>query len=236
MMLTKKYGILIGTLILAVFLGGTLAYFGWSSQKSGLANQPEQPEQEPEPVSSQPEQLESEPMKKVMIPSSLSSEEVVVDFARYTHLFGDVITQKSDYWSGYFGINSPNEGFVGGTGTMWYGASYFTKGGTEIKEEDASLGFILVFMVLKYKTPDFSQEDYKRISYTNEFRELTLKNIKLKTKLGLPSLEKIPTVELKAMQYQQYLLHSNNFIIYSVGLKEAAEDIMIRVIDQYTVE
>ena len=227
MALTKKYWILIS--LIAVFLGGTLIYFGWSKQKS-------------KPASSQPEQINPETIRQVIIPSSLDSEHVIVDFARYIHLFGEMITREDSFWTDYFEIVYPHEGFIEGTIVSWQGEIYYVKkDGTKIEGPDDPLSFILAFTVLKYEKPEFAQKDYDRISSKQEFRDFTLKDVKLKTKVGLaPGLENEvkdnPAIKLKSEQCQQYLLQSNNFIIYAFGLKEAAEDVMIRVIDRYTVE
>ena len=64
----------------------------------------------------------------------------------------------------------------------------------------------------------------------------TLKDAILKTKVGVPPTMKEELPRYLTEEFQQYFFQSNNFIIYAVGLREAAEDAMIRVIDQYTVE
>ncbi len=228
MVLTKRYWILVGLIV--VFLGGTLIYFGWTKQK-------------PESVKSQLEQPKREVIRQIMIPSSLDSENVIVDFARYIRVFGDMVTREDSFWADSFGIVYPSEGFVEGSITPWQGKGnyYVKKDGTKIQGPHDPLSFIVAFAVLKYENPKFAQEDYNRISIKQEFRDFTLKDVKLKTKVGLtPAFEKLikenSWTKLKSEQCQQYLLHSNNFIIYTYGLKEAVEDAMIRVIDQYRVE
>jgi len=226
MALIKKYWILIGLIV--VILGGTLIYFAWTKQK-------------PEPASSQPEQIKPETIRKVMIPSSLDSEHVIVDSARYIHLFGEMITQEHSFWGDYFEIIYPSEGFIEGTIATWHGEAYWVKkDGTKVYGPDDPYSFILDCAVLKYKKPEFAREDHDKISLKQGFREHILNGVRLKTKSGIPPIMghwiKKLRMKLKPEQCQQYLLHSNNFIIYASGLKEAAEDVMIRLIDRYAEE
>lgn len=227
MILAKKYWVLIGLIVL---LGGALIYFGWTKQKS-------------EAVKSQPEQPKPEVIRQVMIPSSLDSEQVIVDFVLYILAFGSGITREDSFWTDSFGIAYPSEGFIEGTFAPWQGKGnhYVKKDGTKIEGPDDPWSFVVSFTVLKYRNFKSAQEDYNRISNKQEFKDFTLKNVKLETKAGLmPAFEKLikenSWIKLKSEQCQQYLLWSNNFIVYTSGLKEATEDIMIRVLDQYKVE
>jgi hypothetical protein len=223
MVLTKRHWILIGLIVL--LLGGTLIYFGWTKQKS-------------EPATRQSKQSKPEATRQIMIPSSLDSQHVIVDFARYMHLFGEMITRESSFWVKHFGIVHPNERFIEGTAAAWHGTVYLTKQGREIEGADDSSSFIVIFAVLKYEKPEFAREDYDKISPKQQFTDATLEGISLKTKLGMPlGISKRPyMMNVEPEQCQQYLLWSSNFIIYAFGLKQAAEDVMIRVIDRYAVE
>lgn len=227
MLLTKGKWILIGVLI--VLLGGTLTYFGWTKQKS-------------EPVKSQSEQTETKALREVVIPSSLDIGDVVeaiAQFLPYLPPWGESITQEDPFWATHFGILYPHRGFIKGFGTSWHGIVWTKKDGTKVEPPDDPYGFMLGLVVLKYEKPEFAREDYDRVSISQKFRESILEGVKLKTKIGLPSVEwdRLKTyVKFKQEQCQQYLLRSNNFIIYAYGLREVAEDFMIRVIDQYAVE
>lgn len=241
MVLSKKYWILIGLIVL---VGGTLVYFGWTREKPGPIDlQSEQTKQESESITSQPEEIRPEPMSRIMIPSSLGPENIIVEFARYIRVFGEMITREDSFWTDSFEITYPSEGFLGGTIGLWQGKGnyYVKKDGTKIEGPDDLLSFIVAFAVLKYEKPESAQKDYDRIAVKQEFKDFSLEGIELKTKIGLPpvlesDIQKMPEIKLKPEQCQQYLLYSNNFIIYAFGLKEAAEDLIIRVIDQYGVK
>ncbi len=225
MVLTKINWILIGLIV--VFLGGNLIYLESTKLKSELA-------------SSQSEQPKSEPTRGLVIPSSLNSGEVMAQFVSYIPPWGEVIIENHIFWASELGIQHPHTGFVKGFSTSWHGVVWTKKDGTEVEPPQDPYGFILNLAVLKYKKPEFAKEDYDRVSVKGEFKESILKGIKLKTKIGLPSvlwnrLKNYPT-KLKQEQCQQYLLHSGNFVIYGYGLKEVAEDVMLRVIEQYEVE
>jgi len=225
MVLTKKYCILVGFLV--VFLAGTLVYFGWTKQKSG-------------PGTLQPEETKLEPVRKIAIPSSLEPGEVMEQFVPYVPPWGEKISAE-DYpyfWGDYFELPYPKEGFIKGVATAWQGgAAWIKKDGTGIGPPDTP-SCVLELVVLKYEKPEFAQKDYNRMSIKEGFSDSIFEGVTLKTKLGIPTLiQKRPDMtDIEPEQYQQYLLYSNNFIIYAFGLKEAAEDAMIRVIDQYAVE
>lgn len=223
--LTKKYWILIGALLLVIFLGGTLSYFAWIKRESGLAR-------------SQPEQIKPKSVKQVIIPSSLESYEVMIQFVPYIPPSGEERISEEDYLE-YFEI-TPNQGFTKGLGVIWHRAAYWIKkDGTKVYGPDDSYGFILDVSVLKYENPEFAREDYDKISTKQEFIETTLEGFKLKTKSGVPPVTRgwiKMGMEPKAEQCQQYLIYSNNFIIYLSGLKEAAADAVTRIIDLYRVE
>lgn len=236
MLLTKRKWILIGVLI--VLLGGTLTYFGWTKQKS-------------EPVKSQPEQPKPEVITQVRIPSSLSAKDVVSQFGFSPHLFYyDWAESREDFYRvggrEILGIESPSKGFtemINGT----FFEVYSKKDGIKVYGISKEIPIISILCVLKYEKPEFAQEDYTKISVKQELKDSNLKGVKVKTKVGLPpeikeefssglDPEDFKPEYFKPERYQQYLLRSNNFIIYVFGLKEAAEDVMIRVIDQYTTE
>lgn len=235
-MLRKKYWILIS--LIAVLLVGTLTYFGWIKQKS-------------EPASSQPGQIKQELIREMIIPSSLESTEVMTQFVPYMPPWGEVVTKDDAFWWPIgFGVRSPHKGFAGGFSATWHGAAYWIKKdgtkveGAEVKRANDTYNFILEIAVLKYEKPEYAQEDYDRISTNQEFKDLTINGVKLKTRAGVNPrmrtevvIRNIPEMKkLKEEQCQQYLLHSNNFVVYIWGLKKAAEDAIIRLIDQYTVE
>jgi len=224
MLLTKEKWILIGVLI--VLLGGTLTYFSWTKQKS-------------EPDSSQPEQTKPKSVRQVIIPSSLEPGEVMNQFVPYVPPWGEKISAEHYpyFWGDYFELPYPKEGFIKGVATAWRGGlAWVKKDGTGIGPPDAPSS-VLELAVLKYDKPEFAQEDYNRMSIKQGFSDSIFESVKLKTKLGIPTLlQKRPDMtDIKPEQYRQYLLHSNNFIIYAFGLKEAAEDVMLRVIDRYGV-
>lgn len=219
MVLTKKYWILIGSLV--ILLGGALIYFGWTKQKS-------------EPAGSQPEQTRPEPIKQVIIPSSLDPDDVMAQFVPYIPPVGGKLTKDDPFWKQRFGIESLNEGLVQAFTTLWYGSAYYlTKDGEKLGGDPHS--YALDLSVLKYKSHEFAQKDYLRISTKQDFKDVIFEDIKLKNKVELPPVLD-PGINSETQNVQQYLLCSNNFIIYAFGLKEAAEDAIIRVIDRYGVE
>lgn len=150
-MLTKKYWILIG--LIAVLLGGTLIYFGCTRQKS-------------EPASSQPE-----PTRQIMIPSSLSPDDVMTQFAPYIPPWGEKLTEHHIFWATELGIPSSHKGFTEGFSTSWRGVVWTKKDGTEVEPPDDPYGFILSLAVLKYEKSEFAQEDYDRVSIKQKFRD-----------------------------------------------------------------
>lgn len=219
MLLTKGKWILIGVLI--VLLGGTLTYFGWTKQKS-------------EPDSSQLEQAKSEPVRQVIIPSSLDPDDIMAQFVPYIPPWGGKLTKDDPFWKERFGIESLNEGFVESFMTLWYGSAYYlTKDGGKLGGDAHS--YVLDLTVLKYESHESAQKEYFRISSEQGFKDVIFEGIKLKNKVGLPPVLD-SGINSGAGNLRQYLLHSNNFIIYVFGLKEAAEDVIIRLIDRYEVE
>jgi hypothetical protein len=230
MALTKRYWVLIGILVLVAFVGGMVVYLGWSKQKS-------------RPASLQSEQFKPEPMKRIAIPSSLAPIDVITQFVPYLVPVGGGIGKESGFWNN-FNLVQANDGFEEGFLTAWLKEAYYIKrDGTKVEAlRGDPYGLILYLAVLKYKTSQLAQEDYEKISMEQKFENFTLREVNLKTKMEAPPAlwplitKKSPSSELKTEEYQQYLLHSNNFIIYAYGLKEAAEDFMIRLIDRYTVE
>lgn len=224
MILTKKYWILIGVVVLAILLGGTLIYLSWSRQKS-------------EPSTSQSDQIKSELIRKVLIPSSLEPFEVMQQFVPHIPPGGERVT-KNDFLF-YFNATS-NQGFAKGFSVIWHGELYWVKkGGTKVYGPDDPYGFILDLVVLKYEDSESAREDYDKISAKQEFSDTVFKGVELRTKSGISLAmerwgQELPMPEQQ--ECQQYLLKSNNFIIYTFGLKEATEDVIMRVIDQYAVE
>ena len=219
MIVTKRYWVLISLLI--ILLAGTSIYFGWTKQKSELAE-------------SQPEQINSEPMKQIIISSLLDPDDVMAQFAPYIPPWGEKLAKDDPFWKQRFGITKLNEGFINGFTTAWYGSAYYlTKDGKKLGGDPHS--YVLELSVLKYKNHNSAQEDYIKISTEQDFEDIIFEGLKLKSKLGIPPGLK-SGVNSEAKYLQQYFLHSNNFIIYAFGLKEAAEDVMIRVIDRYEVK
>jgi len=134
-------------------------------------------------------------------------------------------------WKSYFGISDLGEGIIEYGATTWL-ESFPKRDGTEVHQINEEVNLILLVYVIKYEKPKFAQEDYNKIG----FKVSTIEGVKLKANVGIPStLEEEPPPHISE-QFQQYLLQSNNFIIYCIGLKEAAEDIVIRLIDEYTVK
>ena len=251
MVLTKKHWILIGVVVLAVLLGGSLIYFNWSKQKAGLANQPQQPKQESQSTGSQMEQTELEPIRKVIIPSSLSVKDIASQFGPSPYPFYYEWAENREDFSQMeerkvLGIGSPSEDFIEMLVGTWLKV-YSKKDGTKVYGISEEIPMVFVLYIIKYETPESLQEDYTKISLKHELRDVIIEGAKVKTEIGLPpeiygefksglDPEDLKPEYFEPDPYKQYLLHSNNFIIYTYGLKEAAKDIMIRVIDQYTVE
>lgn len=236
MILTKRYRILIGALILIIFLTGTSVYLGWSKQKSKLASfQPEQTKQKPEQASLQSDQIKSELIKQIMIPSSLDPYNILTQFVPYIPPWGENITEDHLFWSTEFWISYPCKGFVKGFSTSWIGLPWIKKDNTIIKPPADPYGFILKIAVLKYERPEFSEDDFNRISNKQDFRDWTFEGLKLKTKVG-SQINMNFLEELNPDQYQQSLICSGNFIIYVFGLKEAVKDTISRLIDRYEVK
>lgn len=237
MILTKRYWILVGVLILIIFLIGTFVHFGWSKQKSEPASfQPEQTKQEPEQDSSQPDQIKPELIKRIMISSSLDPYNIMAQFVPYIPPWGESITEDHLFWPTEFWIPYPCKGFVKGFSTSWVGLPWIKKDNTIIKPpDDPYYGFILKLAVLEYEKPEFSKDDFNRISNKQDFRDWTFQGLKLKTKVG-SEINMNLLEELKPDQYQQSLIYSNNFIIYAFGLKEAVEDTISRLIDRYEMK
>lgn len=215
-----------------------MAYFGWTEQKSGL-------------ISSQPEQTKPEPVRQVIIPSSLSAKDVVSQFGFSPHLFYyEWAKSRQDFYrvkgGKILGIESPSEGFnemINGTLVEVYSKM----DGTKVYGISKEIPIVSILSVLKYEKPKFTQEDYTKISIKRELKDSNLEGVKIKTGVGLPpeikeeflsglDPEDLKSEYFEAERYRQYLLRSNNFIIYVFGVKEAAEDVMIRVIDRYAVE
>lgn len=225
MFLTKGKWILIGVLI--VLLGGTLTYFGWTKQKS-------------EPDTSQANRTKSEPVRQVIIPSSLDPKNVienVIDLPYYSQW-----ETKGDYpfleesWEQYFGIPSLGRGLIKYAGAPWL-KSYSKRDGTELHQISEEVPLILLVHVGKYQRSQFAKEAYNKINIDQGFKVSILEGVELKTKPGsAPVIEQLVLPYIEPEQFQQYVIQSNNFIIYAFGLKEAAEDVMIRIIDQYGVK
>ena len=193
-----------------------------------------------EPANSQSGQVKPEPVRKLAIPSSLEPVEAMAQFVPYIPPWGEVITEDHIFWAKELPIAPPHGGFAKGFSTSWHGIVWTKKDGAEVEPPQDPYGFILNLAVLKYEKPEFAQEDYDRISIKQEFKDSTLKSVKLKSKVGIPLAAwnwlQEHHAKLEQQQCQQYLLRSNNFIIYGYGLKEVIEDVMTRVIDRYSVE
>lgn len=203
-----------------------------------LPNQTEQSKKpRREPPTQLPERTKPELGRtQVVIPPELDPDDVMAQFVPYMPPWGERITKGGHFWEGYFEIVHPQEGFIKGFGTSWHGeAHYVKKDGTKIKGPDDPYGFILHLYILKFTDSESAQEDYARISTNQKFRDFTLEGVRLKTKSGvpLPIKNEMSWMKLDPQQCQQYLLHSNNFIIYAFGMKEAAQDIIERAIEQF---
>lgn len=206
-----------------VLVGGSLVCLSWSNEQLGLTN-------------SQPKEAQPESVRHVVIPSSLEAAEVLAQFVPYLPPWGEKITGKDySFWGPYFEI-TPNEGFTYGVATSWHGAAYWIKkDGTKVEGPDDPLGFILSIAVLKYEKSESAKEDYDKIGTKQEFIDLNLEGVSLKTKVGIPpAIGKRPyMMNVEPEQCRQNLLWSNNFIIYAFGLREAVDDAITRLIDQY---
>ena len=248
MVLSKRYWIL----IVIVLLGGTLVYFAWTREKPGLIDlHSEQTRRESQSVSSQPKQTEPEAIRQVTIPSSLSTKDVVSQFGFSPHLFYyDWAKSRDDFYKvrgrKILGIESPSEGFTEMiTGTLL--EVYSKRDGTKVYGISKEIPIVSILCVLKYENAKFTQEDYIKISIKRELKDSNLEGVNVKTRVGLPpeikeefssglDSEDFKSEYFKPERYRQYLLRSNNFIIYAFGLKEAAEDVIMRVIDQYGIK
>jgi len=164
---------------------------------------------------------------EIVIPSSLESDDVMAQFIPDIPPWGEKITKNHIFWATEFGIRYPHRGFIEGFATSWHGGiAWITRDGTGIETPKNPYDSILSLAVLKYERPEFAKEDYERIVVGRGYEGYILEDAELKIEVRLSSTEG---------QSPQYLLHSSNFIIYAHGLKGAAEDAMIRAIDQYGV-
>ena len=226
MILSKKHSVLIG-LIVVFLVGGTFVYFGWTKLGS-------------EPASPSSEQTKPESVRQVIIPFSLDPKDVVENIVVPPYYFewkskeGD--PSLKEFWERYLGISSSGKELIGYAGAMWL-KNYLKRDGAKVHEISEEVPLILFLHVLKYEKPEFAQEDYNKINIDRGFKISTSERVKLKIKVGMPpTMEEELSQYIKLEQFQQYVIQSNNFIIYAVGLKEAAEDVMIRLIDRYGVE
>lgn len=196
------------------------------------------PEKASPPSTSDSEKVgsNSDNQVKVVIPSDLDPAEVMTRFVPYIPPWGDKIAGGDPFWKGYFEISRPDEGFVEGFSTSWHGEAYWTKmDGAKIRGPDDPYGLVLLIYMLKYTGLESAQKDYERISNMQEFRDYSVDGFELKTKIlmPLPIKTELSWMKIDPDQCQQYLLQSNSFIIYMFGVREAAEDAVIRFVDQY---
>ncbi|MBZ9572581.1 hypothetical protein KJA17_00080 [Patescibacteria group bacterium] len=223
--MTKK--LLTILLIVVVAAGAILGFFWW--QRSGEGEMEKQIE----------EQTKPEPTKRVIIPSSLDPKEVVENIILLPRYFESISKEEDplflqEFWERYLEISSSGKGIIKYAVGIW--VNYIKRNGVEVLKTSEGAPFILFFHVLKYEKPEFAQRDYSKIIFNQKFEVSILEGVKLKTKVGIPSSIREELGPIKPEQFQQYVIQSNNFIIYAVGLKEASEDIMIRLIDRYAVK
>jgi len=154
--------------------------------------------------------------------------------------------------------------FVDTKNPEFRGPFYITKNDEEIKplfadDPHMTLDWILQICISKYENSDFAKQEYNRKSKIENFKDFSFKGIKLKVKDGLPddfmkSLESYKGEKERGLwspqeiqrcreqfkkvwnQYTQYLLLSNNYVIFIYGLKKATEDTLERLIDCYGVK
>lgn len=183
-------------------------------------------------------QAPEEEVGGVVIPSSLEPAEVMATFVPFIPPWGEDIYEEDAFWAMEFGIHSPSPGFTKGFATSWAGEGIYwpKKDGIEV-EPPEGVDHLLTLAVLRYEKFEFASEDYERISTKQGFKDTTLKGLRLRIKAGLPLITRSWTGwDLQEELCQQYLFLSDNFVVYAYGLKEAAEDAMIRVIDRYAIE
>ncbi len=226
MILTKKHSVLIG-LIVVFLVGGTFVYLGWTKPKS-------------EPASPSSERTKSESIRQVIIPSSLDPKNVienVIDLPYYSQWESKEDNPSlEESWEQYFGIPSLGRGLIKYAGAPWL-KSYSKRDGTELHQISEEVPLILLVHVGKYQRSQFAKEAYNKINIDQGFKVSILEGVELKTKPGLaPVIKQLVLPYIKPEQFQQYVIQSNNFIIYAVGLKEATEDVLIRIIDRYAAE
>lgn len=206
-------------ILIVVIAGGTLlGYFWWQR--------------------SEKEKIES--VRQVLIPSSLDPKNVIENaielpyYSQWESKEEDPSLEES--WERLLGIPSSGQGLIKHASAPWL-KSYLKTDGTEVHEINEEVSLILYLHVCKYEKPELAEEAYNKTNTDHGFKLSVLEHVELKTKVGLPPvIEDVVPPYIKPEQFQQYLLQSNNFIIYAYGLKEAAEDVMIRVIDQYTTK
>lgn len=228
MLLIKSKGrwILIGALI--VLLGGTLTYFGWTKQEST-------------PVSSQTDETKPKLVDQIMIPPSTNSKEViknVIGLPHYTEWEEwksreQVSSSWKEFWGKNFGIPFPGKQVIGYALAPWQW-KYQKRDGTMLLDISEATPFVLYLYVFKYEKPKFAKEDYDKIN--QNFKTRILEGIKLKSKPGIAPIFEEFYSQINPEEYQQYLLNSNNFVIYVFGLKEAVKDITIRLIEHYEMK
>ena len=131
------------------------------------------------------------------------------------------------------------------------------------EDPEMRLDIIIEIRILKYENTRLAFEVYQDKSKAGNFKETLIEGVKLKTKEGLSSaslfsntfskeaLEAFLEESKKEMGWSetqfkkylkgyeensvQYLLYSNNWIIYITGLKEAAKDGVERIINCYGI-
>ncbi|MBM3210868.1 hypothetical protein FJZ33_01525 [Candidatus Poribacteria bacterium] len=180
---------------------------------------------------------------KGKVAPNMPPDKLMAQFVPFVPPWGENISRDHVFWwASEFGFDSVPEGFIEGFSMSWRGMEWVKKDGKSVPPPNDPFGFILNIAVLKYESAMSAKEDYERIIAKQEFKDFSLEGIKLVSKSGVPPGMKIwlekyaDKLTVKEEQCYQYLLRSNNFIIYTYGLNEAAEDVMLRIIDKYKVE
>ena len=170
------------------------------------------------------------PAKEIVIPSSLSSTDVMKQIYSdnpSSFILGESLA-ISDLPDGAW-----EEGFAEGYRDPFGGGWYIKRDGSPVKKS-YEYDLVLIFKVLKYESTEFAERSYDGIGEAYGFHNLTYRNIPFKTgvkpasEYGGESLWGVSNVYF-------YVVHSGCFIIHIEGHDDIARDALDRTIDTFGV-
>jgi hypothetical protein len=170
------------------------------------------------------------PVKELVIPSSLSSMEVVEEIFPANPMR---FILGEDLNAIYLPEGACQEGFVGGYGEPFFGAGYTMRDGSPVNQSKHELP-ILDFKVFKYESTEFAQRSYDGIGGAYGFQNLTHRNIALKTAVQ-PASEYDGENYWGVYNLSFYVVESGCFIIFFYGHDDIVQDALDRVIDTFGV-